>query len=45
MKIRVIGIYPVEQAPESCHLLEFPVEDFQENRVKGRNVAGFHTLI
>lgn len=31
MKIKVIGIYPVEEAPEPCHLVEIVIEDFQGN--------------
>jgi hypothetical protein len=29
MKISAIGIYPVAEAPEPCHLVEILIEDFQ----------------
>jgi hypothetical protein len=29
MNISAIGIYPVEEAPEPCHLVEILIEDFQ----------------
>lgn len=31
MKISVIGMYPVEEATEPCHLVEILIEDFQGN--------------